>query len=521
MQTSGLILDMHDDYSGEVIREIYPSLGDVPEIVKTAQKLSQEDLDSLPDDVFALVLQQGDTTLRKYACVDEGNTILNVEYFLKTAHKLPKEAQKVAARNLLTACDWYNIEPPEELKKIAFIGALVSKIPMAANLVSKIPAALNIANKVSTGIEAAKAGTEAIKGLKSNSSTIQNVFKAASVKQADLTFTETMPAASSSVRTPEKKKAVITKSGAATQQYGSEERGPHAMGHLVRRRQEDANYPQVNAPPAKPKPLSSEGDWDYQLTEGEPSGRQFTGRVMSPNIEVRGKDGPERPVYEKRASKYALNGRYPLDNLVQIKRAAAYFDEYGPRMTPVERHTYCVNMVKAASAIGIEVSEEAIKYGSEDYAPDDEIKLAMDVRKSALLDDRHHAVLDMLLEKRASMHPDVFCQALSLFDRNTGLHHYYDQYIPDPYWSTYGVEKTAAFVENIAGETVTEEQLRNLASPGGGTGSAWALLRKTFGDEFADEFHKDPVGIFKSLPRDQKIYIMRLATDNSPSGMGA
>jgi hypothetical protein len=53
---------------------------------------------------------------------------LSVEYFLKTAHKLPSEAQKTAARNLITACGWYGIDPPEELQKIA-IGMLT-----AANL---------------------------------------------------------------------------------------------------------------------------------------------------------------------------------------------------------------------------------------------------------------------------------------------------------------------------------------------------------------------------------------------------
>jgi len=44
---------------------------------------------------------------------------LSVEYFLKTAHRLPVEAQKVAAQNLVAACGWYDIEAPEELQKIA------------------------------------------------------------------------------------------------------------------------------------------------------------------------------------------------------------------------------------------------------------------------------------------------------------------------------------------------------------------------------------------------------------------
>ena len=118
---SGLVLDAGDDYNGAVLRSIFPTRGDVPELIKQADAdfLRGERRDTLPDDVFALVLRDGDVTLRKYACVDAGNTALNVEYFMKTGYKLPEEAQKVAAANLCAACGWYGIEPPAELQKVA------------------------------------------------------------------------------------------------------------------------------------------------------------------------------------------------------------------------------------------------------------------------------------------------------------------------------------------------------------------------------------------------------------------
>ena len=502
MQTSGLILDMHDDHRGEVVRTIYPSIESVPEVVKTAQRLGHEDLAALPDDVFALVLHQGDVTLRKYACTDQGNTVLNVEYLLKTAHKLPREAAKLAANNLLVACDWYDIEPPEDLKKLAFLGAV-------ANLGMKGLGLLGTAQKVIGGT---KAAVEAGKGLTNTSNVIQGLGKTASTKQADLTFTETMPAASSSQRNPQPKKAVITKSGSA-----------FTVGHIVKpRHPDDPGYPKVNYPVGKAQPIQLEDSLELGTVGGRHSGGQQTGRVMSPNIEIRDKDGPDKPLsdrYVREASKYALDGRYPLDNLQQIKRAAAWFDEYGVRLQPAERHQYCVNMVKAASSIGVPVSEEAAKYGSVRYAPADEVKVAMDVRKAVLTDSRHVHMLDQLFGKRASMQPDLFCQALERFDQMTGLHHHYDRYVPDPYWSTYGTDKTAAFVETIGNDSVSEEQLKDLVGPGSRTGDGYSLLRKTFGEDFAEEFHKDPVGIFKSLPLDQKRYIMRLATDNGPSGM--
>ena len=116
---SGLVLDPSDDYDGGVLRSIYSTLEEVPELVKHAELLSPERRQSLPDDIFALVLEDGDTELRKFACIDAGNTALNVEYFLKVAHKLPQEAQQVGAQNLCEACGWYDLEPPETLQKLA------------------------------------------------------------------------------------------------------------------------------------------------------------------------------------------------------------------------------------------------------------------------------------------------------------------------------------------------------------------------------------------------------------------
>jgi len=132
---SGLVLDVYDDPSGEVLRGIFPTYESVPELVKQAHPLSAEERNQLPDDLFALVLVDEDTVLRKLACADAGNTALSVEYFLKTAHKLPEEAQQRAAENLVKACSWYGIEPPEQLQKIALlntvmrVGTLASVVP--------------------------------------------------------------------------------------------------------------------------------------------------------------------------------------------------------------------------------------------------------------------------------------------------------------------------------------------------------------------------------------------------------
>ncbi len=135
---SGLVLDIWDDQENEIL----PHIG-LEGIVKNAsismQKVTPELCEKLPDDLFALVLHDGDVTLRKFACIDSGHTAVNVGYFLKTGHKLPVEAQKLAAQNLVKACGWYDIEPPVELAKVALglgtlaMGAMVAPGMMTAS----------------------------------------------------------------------------------------------------------------------------------------------------------------------------------------------------------------------------------------------------------------------------------------------------------------------------------------------------------------------------------------------------
>jgi hypothetical protein len=125
---SGLVLDIYDDPKGEVLKTIFPTYETIPEMVKSAQQITSEDHAKLPDDAFALILEQHGQELKKFATIDPGNTALSVEYFLKTAHKLPVEAQKVAAHNLCVACDWFGIEPPEELQKVAVSEEWIKKM---------------------------------------------------------------------------------------------------------------------------------------------------------------------------------------------------------------------------------------------------------------------------------------------------------------------------------------------------------------------------------------------------------
>jgi len=115
-------IDFYDDTNGTLLKEKLPDINAVPEFIKTAERLTPEEMDKLPDDVFALVAWDGTEKMRKFACVDQGNTALSVIYFMENKDLLPEEAQKTAAANLVTACGWYDMAAPVELEKIALIG---------------------------------------------------------------------------------------------------------------------------------------------------------------------------------------------------------------------------------------------------------------------------------------------------------------------------------------------------------------------------------------------------------------
>lgn len=119
MKTAGVVLDFYDDPIGRVLKETFPEAGSLPSIIKTAHILSEEERGVLRDDAYALILVNEGKVMRKFACVDAGNTALSALYFLKTHESLPGEAVKVAASNLAQACEEFGIPGAETLEKIA------------------------------------------------------------------------------------------------------------------------------------------------------------------------------------------------------------------------------------------------------------------------------------------------------------------------------------------------------------------------------------------------------------------
>lgn len=410
-------LDFYDDPSGSVLKGRLPSIDDVPDFIKTAERLSESELNKLPDDVFALVALDGGRKMRKFACVDKGNTALSVIYFLENRDRLPVEAQKTAAANLIKACGWYDMAPPQELQKVALLGAAMGALTMAQG----VGEGHKDFKKRQAAMQAGMPASQAFK-----------------LKAGELTGSGVMP-------------------------YGTE------------------------------------GDKPYS-----PQGEKMAS--LRPHVDITGKQPP--PQVERETGRfYALvkegGARYPIDTAAQVEKAFSYFAKHASSFTPHERHVYCANVSRRADELGMRIPEAIAKYGSATMAKDAGVQI---YRRQRMFREgtSEHSLLQEMREKCASIRPEVMAVALEKFDREHNLDQMWDNGLPDPYYSIFGVEKVAEYSFVDGNDTITEERLKRCAK------ECREEIEELFEEDLAEEFAKDPVQIFDSLPLDSKRIIMRL-----------
>jgi len=411
---TGSILDFYDDPNGFVLREKIPEAG-LPEFVKEASFLDEQRRASLPDDVFAVVMLDQGEPIRKFACVDKGNTALSVIYFMENRHKLPEEAQKVAAANLITACGWYDIEPPESLLKTAgLLGKVVGAPMKALTALSGVAQAKDVASR----------------GAARHAATMG--------KFSELSGTKLLPN-------------------------------------------------QSDRPEDEEKTAS-----------------------IQPYVDITGKEAPPR--IEKVASRRTLlNGNFPVDTYGEVEQAQRWFNDYGTTLHPADRREYCVKLAERADELGAEVDGGIAKYAASGYAPDHDIEMAVSTRLQFWTEDSpHRDLLAGLMQKRASIEPETFCEALRQIDEMSGLHYHWDNGVVDPWFSTFGKTAGVGWSFEYGGDKIDEEKLHSIVM------AQRCQLKKLFGEDVAEEMEKKPKEIFDSLPLDSKRIIMRMANDPQP-----
>lgn len=472
---AGLVIDPYDDVDGSMIRSM-TNEHDIPDFIKSAERLDPDRSASLPDDNYALVLLDQGAKLRKYATIDKGNTALSVMYLLKQSHYLPEVAIKTAAINLVEACERFGLEIPEQLKTAASTGISgisgESQHPFLRQTYNKqIQAPLR--NDTREGEMNPQLG----KGDAN-----QDVRKRTNMEPVMGTNFLELPPFSTKERFGDSQGTSID----------SEKLASHEVRNM---------YGADNETRA----------W-FDNPQAETRKRNWR---TSPYIDVADWEPGADLMHKQASARHTLlNGRYPVDSFDQIKLAEAYFKDNEVSFHPRDRRTYCIKLASRAKELGLKVDTSIQKYAAEGYGG--AVSSYINFRKQYVEEDFHPA-LDTLLEKQAQVKPETFAEVLADFDKIAQIDHLWDSHIPDPWTSTYGTTMDKVAEEDWRwdnnGVRVCEGDLDNLATNG------LHLVKKSFGDKFAEGFREGPKTFFEALPLPNKLVLGRLAMDRY-SGTG-
>jgi len=397
--SAGSVIDPYDD-GFRSLKNFFGSGREMPDFIKTASILDQDQLSKLPDHAFAVVMVGPDRMLRKYACVDKAHTAVNVMYFLKSEADLPPSARVKVAENLIRACRHFSVQPPAQLSKIASLN---------------------------------------------------------------------------------KKRLIKTD-------------GPDIMVPVQGREKESDVPVNRNAYPTE-------------------TGRTKLAYVMtSPYVDLDEPYRPERNIEKTASSSVSAlpDGRFPLDTFSQVKEAVEFFRETARTIHPRVRREMCVKIASRAEDLGVQIPDVIRKYGSTEWAAKGEREATLVSRRQVWASSGNEegpGMLDLLMEKQASTDPDVFANVLAEIDAQTGIDHLWDRHLADPWLSTFGIRKTAAWKWSDNGTEVTEQQLKRLV------GSRMEKVAETFGSHLADGLARETTVVFDSLPLDTKRILARMAQE--------
>lgn len=448
MKTAGVIFDFYDDPKGEVLKSVFPTADELPGSIKVAHILSPEERDVLRDEAFALVAVNDGKLLRKFACVDKGNTILSAIYFDKVAHLLPENVREAVDGRIKEAIFSFNLA-----EKTAAPTPGRKRDPMKQPLVSDDADWAQRTNLLS------------VRGGSDNS----KVTDAASITKTAESDKEAMfgPAPGGALRP-----SFYTGARSATKA------GKKLTGDALKKATESAEKDFFKRGPKAVEGVKSKAAGVFDLSNHHP-------------VEVD----------EKLVTKTAMVGRYPLDSYSDVQQAVAYYDTNWTEMDPSDRREFCTKTAARANEIGVKLAESMIRYASTTYADDVEAHLAS---RRLHADGEFHELYDALQEKRAEIEPEEFAELLHEVDKIAGVHWLYGGEVCDQFLSTFGglgQVKVASY--KVAGKEIDDTHLHELAARDG--------LKGVF--DFSDDFNKDPVTIFASLPDDAKSIIATLALE--------
>lgn len=182
-------------------------------------------------------------------------------------------------------------------------------------------------------------------------------------------------------------------------------------------------------------------------------------------------------------------------------------------LDPYDKHAAAVDVVKLASAVGASVPAHIFQYSGTSLNPRFE-KIASRRAQYTANEDYQKDYL-RLSKMAAAMNPDDVVEALFLMDERAGLLNKYGSALPNPVLAVFATEKQAEYSWNHGGDYVTETQLRRYSGS-----VASNVMEDVFTEDVRDQFRKDPVASFKSMPLEQQVLVARLASQSRDTDNG-
>ena len=472
------ILDLYDDPGARVLQGHLGRRGvarDDLEKLAAVELADSDALDALPDRLFALVGSVDGQSLRKYAMHDPGHLATSILYFLECGAQLPPDVRQKVAANLITACGWYETAPPAALTKVAFIGAALNTGLALTAVPGKVRTERAKSQEHDAGVRAAQ-----VSGLK-------QAERAEHVSDGNLD--RAWAALDRFIRGNTK--------GLAEQvdEFGNDY--PNAFV--------DTGVKEANTAGTE---VHSFGGLSNDPRSSPPAKRFATAPKVSMAYQAVGDFHFRAPMQEAQGVRhYALphDELYPIDTEAQVKRASAYFDEYGREFPMDERRVYAMNVATRADELGVEVSSVLTKLASGTYGP--YARAELEGRIHALEGTDKTAAYEVLLENLDETPPIVAYDMLKQADEDTGVDQGYGRPVTgfkDPLSAIFGAPERPIYSWAGKGCYVNEEILRSYSK-------LVPDLDKVIEKDWSQKFVDDPIKAFDKLPDAKKIIIARLA----------
>lgn len=195
---------------------------------------------------------------------------------------------------------------------------------------------------------------------------------------------------------------------------------------------------------------------------------------------------------------------YPMFTKELMAEAQIQFDKNAEKMAPKFRREFATKIASKLQRTGWPCFAKLSNYVGNEFSP--ELRNSIRIRKGFLCEVEDQNSYEVLYEKRAMLGPEKFAELLEGLDKHYGLDRYWDNKLLDPYATTYSHktagEYTDTYLWDSGEEVVSGLQIKKLAEEP-------SLLAGFLDPDIIKAFMVDPIDIFESLPRPQKMLIVR------------